>query len=154
MRGKRGRQAIAGPATEFIRDGDDILAIIIRSHLDEPGLHFPTPKEYNLQVGVHIRPAGEVIAAHVHKSIAEPVDLPIQEFLYVERGRLRVDLFDREEELFSTVEVGAGDSILLLMGHKIELLEDTKIIEVKQGPYQTRGKDKRPLKGMADDTSL
>ena len=33
------------------------------------------------------------------------------------------------------------------MGHQIELLEDVKIIEVKQGPYQTREMDKRPLKG-------
>ncbi len=137
---------MATPGTEFIRDGDDILAIIIRRELDEPGLHFPTPKEYNLQVGVHIRPAGEVISAHIHKSIENPVDLPIQEFLYVERGRLKVDLYDREEELFETVEVGPGDSILLLMGHRIELLEDTKIIEIKQGPYQTKEKDKRPLK--------
>ena len=138
---------MAAPATEFIRDGEDILAIIIRSTLNEPGLHFPTPKEYNLQVGVHIRPAGEVISPHIHKKIEGLVDLPIQEFLYVEEGRLKVDLYDRNEDLFTTVEVGPGDSILLLMGHQIELLEDVKIIEVKQGPYQTREMDKRPLKG-------
>lgn len=138
---------MAAPATEFIQDGEDILAIIIRSTLNEPGLHFPTPKEYNLQVGVHIRPAGEVISPHIHKKIEGLVDLPIQEFLYVEEGRLKVDLYDRNEDLFTTVEVGPGDSILLLMGHQIELLEDVKIIEVKQGPYQTREMDKRPLKG-------
>ena len=131
---------------EYIKDGGDVLAIVIRVGLSDEGLHFVTPGEFNLQVGVHVRPCGEVIPAHIHLNIEGLVNLPIQEFLYVEKGRLKIDLYDRNEDLFTSTEVGPGDSILLLMGHKVEFLEDVKIVEIKQGPYQCKEKDKRPLK--------
>lgn len=132
---------------EQIRKGEETLAIIIRASLSEPGLHFITPNEYNLQLGVHIRPAGECIPAHVHKEIKGAVNLPIQEFLYIEKGRLRIDLFDGDEKFHSTVELGPNDAILLLKGHAIEFIEDVKIVEIKQGPYFSKEQDKRPLKG-------
>ncbi|MEW5946120.1 MAG: hypothetical protein AB1742_07980 [bacterium] len=132
---------------EEIRDGGDVLAVIVRSTLTEQGRYFVTPGEYNLQLGVHIRPAGETIPPHVHRSIEGLVSLPIQEFLYLEKGRMKIRLYDGAEKYHSSVELGPGDSILLLRGHSIEFLEDVKIVEIKQGPYYTREKDKRPLKG-------
>jgi hypothetical protein len=40
-------------------------------------------------------------------------------------------------------ELCAGDIVLLASGgHGFEVLEDTKIVEVKQGPYDGKSKDK------------
>lgn len=133
-------------SVEKIKDGHDILAIIVRSTFSEPGLHFITPKEFNLQLGIHIRSAGDKIPPHTHKRIENILELPIQEFLFIEKGRIRVDLFNKDEDYHSTVELQAGDSILLLRGHYIEFLKDTKIIEIKQGPYYSKEHDKRPIR--------
>lgn len=131
---------------EYIKDGSDVLAIIIRVSFSEEGMLFVTPGEFNLQVGVHVRPAGEVIPAHIHLNIETVVTLPIQEFLYIEKGRVKVDLYDKNEDFYTSTVIGPGDSILLLGGHKIEFLDDVKIVEIKQGPYQCKEKDKRMLK--------
>ena len=51
-------------------------------------------------------------------------------------GRIRVELFDDDGAKLKTVVLKAGDSILLARGgHKVTVLENAKIIEVKQGPY-------------------
>lgn len=132
---------------EHIKDGEETLAIIIRGSLSEPGLHFVTPNDYNLQLGVHIRPAGESIPPHVHKEIKGLLNIPIQEFLYVERGRIKIDLYGNDDKYHSTAELGPNDAILLLKGHGIEFMEEVKLVEIKQGPYYSKEQDKRPLKG-------
>lgn len=137
------------PVEKISKDGD-ILAIIVRNALSEKGLHFITPNEYNLQLGVHIRPAGEQIPPHVHKQIEGIITLPIQEFLFLQEGRIKIDLFDKDEDFYVSVELDPGDSILLLRGHSIEFLENVKIVEIKQGPYYSKEKDKRPLKGTTE----
>lgn len=44
------------------------------------------------------------------------------------------------------VELLTGDTIFLVDGgHGFEMLEDTKIIEVKQGPYLGKDEDKRMI---------
>ena len=46
----------------------------------------------------------------------------------------------------------SGDVILLVSGgHDFEMLEDTEMIEVKQGPYAGED-DKECFEGLIDDT--
>lgn len=128
-----------------IKDGEDIAAIIIKSTFQEPGAHFPTPEYFNLQVGIHNRPAGTAIKPHVHKTIKELRDVPVQEFFILEKGRVRVDLFSREEKFIAACELEAGDSAIIISGHGMEFLEESRIVEVKQGPYRGVEADKKMI---------
>ena len=47
-----------------------------------------------------------------------------------------MDLYDEERRHVATRELRAGDVILIAAGgHGFRMLEDTVLLEVKQGPY-------------------
>ena len=53
-------------------------------------------------------------------------------------GKIKVDLYDKVKNVFiETVIIQKGEIIVMLDGgHLIEILEDSKFVEVKQGPYE------------------
>jgi hypothetical protein len=58
------------------------------------------------------------------------------EVLLVQAGRCEVDIYDKGCRLVATPELAAGDLIVLLAGgHGFRMLEDTVLLEIKQGPY-------------------
>jgi hypothetical protein len=60
-----------------------------------------------------------------------------------------VDFYNEEQTYLESVMLTAGDTILLAAGgHGFEMLEDTEIIEVKQGPY-AEYKDKTRFSGIS-----
>jgi mannose-6-phosphate isomerase-like protein (cupin superfamily) len=127
--------AAATTPVERIEHGGDLLALIVRSHFAQPGVHFFTPNDFSQQLGVMCHPAGKVIGAHVHKPVRRTVAFT-QETLFIRRGRLRVDFYGDDQVYLESRELGAGDVILLIRGgHGFEVLQDLEMIEVKQGPY-------------------
>jgi mannose-6-phosphate isomerase-like protein (cupin superfamily) len=80
-------------------------------------------------------PEGKVIQPHVHNLIMREVKYT-QEVLVIRKGKVRVDFYaDNQEYLESTI-LKTGDIILLASGgHGFEMLEETEMIEIKQGPY-------------------
>ena len=59
-----------------------------------------------------------------------------QEVLFLRRGKVKVELFSSDHQYLQTSILQSGDVILLCGGgHSFEMLEDSSIIEVKQGPY-------------------
>lgn len=129
---------------ERIVSGDQLLAIIVRSQATiEKKYNFLTDQQNPLQLGVSQYATGERIAAHVH--LRTEITAPSgNEFILVKSGRLRVNLFDgATREKLAVEELGAGDMILLVSGgHGFEVLEACQIVEVKQGPYLSKEKDK------------
>ena len=120
---------------ETIMDGLEPIALIIKAQFDKPGLHFFTPLNFSQQVAHMRHPAGHKIAPHVHNPVNRQV-LYTQEVLLVRKGRLRVNLFASTRKLLGSRVLESGDVILLCGGgHSIEMLEETSMIEVKQGPY-------------------
>ena len=64
------------------------------------------------------------------------------EAIVVLDGSIEVEIYDNNEILIKKVLLNEKDSILMLSGgHKINVLEDSKFIEFKQGPYDPE-KDK------------
>jgi mannose-6-phosphate isomerase-like protein (cupin superfamily) len=58
------------------------------------------------------------------------------EFLYFERGKAKVIVFDEAWNAVAEEVVNGGDFLLFLDGgHSVDMLEPTRFIEVKQGPY-------------------
>jgi hypothetical protein len=134
-----GLGAAAEQPLEEVTDGDSVLAVVLRASFDEPGVHFFSRGEFSQQLGFLGHPAGHVIAPHVHNPAPREV-VNTQEALFVRRGRLRVDLYRQDRTYVTSRTLSTGDVILLAEGgHGFEILEDSDIIEVKQGPYAGDG---------------
>jgi len=123
------------PTVETIVDGLEPIALIVRAGFDEPGLHFLTPPSFSQQVAVMRHPQGKHIAPHVHNLVSRQV-LYTQEVIWIRKGRVKVSLYNSHHKLICTPVLVANDLILLCGGgHAFEMLEETTMVEVKQGPY-------------------
>ena len=120
---------------ESINFGDSTLAVILRTNFHATGIKFFTPNEFSQQLGYMNRPQGYVIPPHVHNAVAREVQFT-KEVLFIKRGKVRVDFYDDEQNYLESRVLNAGDVVLLAFGgHGFEMLEDSEIIEIKQGPY-------------------
>jgi hypothetical protein len=120
---------------ETIVDGLEPIALIIRADFDAEGLHFFTPESFSQQVAYMRHTKDKVIEPHVHNLVARQV-LYTQEVLLVRKGLVEVSLYNGGKEFITSRVLKAGDLILLCGGgHALKMLEETSMIEVKQGPY-------------------
>lgn len=120
---------------ETIVDGLEPIALILRADFDAAGLHFFTPDSFSQQVAYMRHPKDKVIEPHVHNLVARQV-LYTQEVLLVRKGRVEVNLYTSRKSFLTSRVLGTGDLILLCGGgHSFRMLEETSMIEIKQGPY-------------------
>ena len=118
-----------------ITHNNQLQAIIISNKFNEEGIHFFTPDEFSQQLAFMKHPKGKKIQAHVHNSVPREVEYT-QEVLFIRKGKVRVDFFDITQKYIESYILETGDVILLAHGgHSFEILEETEMIEVKQGPY-------------------
>ncbi len=120
---------------EYIKNKKEIYAIILRSSFEDEGIKFLTPDDFSQQLGYMNRPKGYIIQPHMHNKIQRSVTLT-QEVLFVKKGKVKVNFYDNEKVYTESTILNTGDFILLASGgHGFEMLEQSEIIEVKQGPY-------------------
>lgn len=120
---------------ETVSFDGQVAAIIVRNEFRPDGIQFVTPDDFSQQLGYMRRPSGYQIQPHIHLHVDRKATLT-QEVLYVRRGRVRVDFYREDESYVDSREIATGDVILLSRGgHGFEMLEETELIEVKQGPY-------------------
>ena len=120
---------------EIKSDDGKIIAIVVKRDFEKDGVNFISKKEFPLQVGISSYRKGDTIKAHFHIEKEIKID-KIQEVVHIESGRAMVNLYDLNGKKFQSVELSEGDTIFFVDGgHGFEMLDDTKIIEVKQGPY-------------------
>jgi len=125
------------------------LAIIIRSSFHKEGIEFFTNDDSSQQLGYMNRPKDYVIEPHRHNIIPRAVHLT-QEVLFIKSGKVRVDFYDNSQAYLASRILLAGDVILLADGgHGFKMLEQSEIIEVKQGPYNGE-RDKVRFEPVAD----
>jgi len=112
------------------------VAIILRKDIAVSGLTFFTEPDNAFQVGLHHQPKGLILAPHVHTMTHPIVINEIQEVLMILSGSIRLTLYSQDGKKLGERILKANDSVLLLReGHQIEYLEETRMFEVKQGPY-------------------
>lgn len=120
---------------EIISNKSCQFAIIIRQSYSNEGIKFFTPNHYSQQLGYMKRPASYQIAPHMHNIVKREVSLT-QEVLLIKSGSVRIDFYDESSEYVKSTIVNAGDVVLLANGgHGFTMLEESEIIEIKQGPY-------------------
>ncbi len=120
---------------EKIFHNNVVLSIIIRRDFKANGIEFFTNDDHSQQLGYMNRPKDYVIKPHVHNLVPREVVLT-QEVLFIKSGKVRVDFYDDDQVYLESRDLDAGDVILLAAGgHGFKMIEDSEIIEVKQGPY-------------------
>ncbi len=135
---------------EKVEHINSILAFIIRSNFNAEGIHFFTPNDFSQQLAYMNRPKGYIISPHVHNPVVREV-LYTKEVLFIKSGKVRVDFYDDEKEYLESRVLLTGDVILLAFGgHGFEMIEESEIIEVKQGPYAGE-EDKVRFDPVSDD---
>jgi len=120
---------------ERILHKDVLLSMIIRADYKKDGIDFFTPDEFSQQLGYMNRPKDYVIAPHRHNLIERKV-MYTQEVLIIRSGKVRADFYDDNQNYIKSSILFPGDVILLASGgHGFQMIEQSEIIEVKQGPY-------------------
>lgn len=115
---------------------DQVLAIIIYANYKAEGISFFTPDNYPQQLAYMNRPKGYKIVPHVHNPVIREV-MFTQEVLFIKTGKIRIDFYEESKKYIESRVIQKGDVVLLANGgHGFEMLEESEIIEVKQGPYQ------------------
>ena len=121
-----------------------IYAFVLRANAtSNEKYNFLTSPQDPLQLGMNFYDAGETIKAHYH--LPRKVETTqINEFILIGEGSATLTLFDADDHTpFTELLLEKGDAVLLLAGgHAFKVHERTKIVEVKQGPYDGKTKDK------------
>lgn len=120
---------------EQIIINDQLIAIIIYNEFNKDGLEFFTPGDFSQQLGYMKHNKGDTIQEHKHLLHTREIKLT-QETLFIKRGHVKINFYADDNTYFTNRELKTGDVILLASGgHGFEFLEETEMIEVKQGPY-------------------
>ncbi len=120
---------------EQITHNNKLLSVIIRVNYKSDGIEFFTPSNFSQQIGYMNRKKNHVIPPHTHNIVKREVNLT-QEVLFIKSGKVRVDYYDQDKKYLESRILYKGDVVLLAGGgHGFEMLEDSEMIEVKQGPY-------------------
>lgn len=130
-------------AIKEIKDKGRVIAIYYPRSLRPNGIQFLTPQTYPLQIGLHEYPkTGKHVPAHYHPHLKYNVK-NTQEFLYLEKGRVDVVVYNLKWVKKAKLKMSAGDSVLFVdCGHEVIFKKGSRMIEVKQGPYPGDAKAK------------
>jgi len=129
---------------DTIKDGDIIIANIIRNGEWPEGLKFYTDDKDFVQVSTWNYDKGKHLKAHSHKVCVRDSSRT-QEVVMVKNGKMKADFYNEEGKLIKEDCLNKGDiAIIYAGGHAYDILEDkTLIFEVKNGPYPGIENDKK-----------
>lgn len=120
----------------YIKNKKDLLAIIVKKKLQtKKGINFLTPNNFNIQFAFMNHKKFHLIKPHLHfkKKIGK---INTAEVLYIIKGKLRIDFYNKEKNYLFSKIINTGDTIMLInQGHGFKTLKKTIMFEVKQGPY-------------------
>lgn len=129
---------------EIYGDTNNPSAIVIRRNFSVSGIQFFSPSSFSQQIGLMTRSAGYHVPPHRHNSVERKITVT-QEVLLIRSGNCQVNLFSDANEIEHSIELTAGDVILLAHGgHEVIMMSQCDILEVKQGPY-AGDQDKSPV---------
>jgi mannose-6-phosphate isomerase-like protein (cupin superfamily) len=132
---------------EYCYNNSELYCIIIRSGFNNESVAFFTPDNFSQQIGYLPHKKNAIIKPHVHLHSKREVYYT-QEVLFIKEGKVKVNFYDLDEKYLFSEIIMKGDFILLCGGgHGFEIIEDTRMIEIKQGPFLGED-DKRRFEGI------
>jgi hypothetical protein len=140
------------PTFEEISHQGKTIAIILHRDFSVSESRFFSPADFSQQLGFLVHRKGHTIPAHFHKKIQRRITLT-QEVLLIKKGEIQANLYSSEQEFLTSRLLRTGDIIFLCSGgHGFTMLQDSEIVEVKQGPYSGRDSDKENFVGIENDS--
>lgn len=128
----------------FSRANPEILLHIIHQKGDfsEPRFNLSTEEEY-IQARTILFSKDEEVPAHKHLEI-DKVGKLTQEVLIIIEGELEASYYDIDNSFIKKIVLKEGDcAVTFRGGHSFKALtNNTKLYEVKNGPYYGKEKDK------------
>ena len=132
-----------------VRQNGDIYALVVTPEDFRPGCRFFSAPEWPLQLGMLTSSQGHEISPHLHLKHEGRLVQSTQEFLLVVSGRMEIDFYDESARCFYTDTILPGEAVLQVKGgHGFRFPEVTRLIEIKQGPYLGKEKDKVAIPEM------
>lgn len=123
--------------------GEGVVAILLMADRQSyeakysPGIHFITKPTNPLQVAVMSRAAGEIVKPHIHPARQRIIHSTGEVFI-VRSGQVIVDLYNSSKQYLDSKFMNPGDVLIAIAGgHAFTFVEDSEVIEVKQGPYDS-----------------
>jgi mannose-6-phosphate isomerase-like protein (cupin superfamily) len=118
-----------------------VYGFVLRKDATPDKTTFYSHPDDSQQVGHVVYQKGSKIPRHVHRIIKREIERTT-EVLVVQSGACKCHFHDSAGLVMLTVELGTGDVLCILDGaHSFEFIQDTVLLEVKQGPYL--GKDEK-----------
>jgi len=112
-----------------------LLAIVIKKEDIIKDKNFITNNDEEFQVASFNLKKDTIIEKHYHPPQQRKVR-HTSEVITVLEGKIKVSIFDEDQSFITEKVLCQGETVALLKGgHGIEILEDAKFIESKQGPY-------------------
>jgi hypothetical protein len=121
--------------TESIECDGQLIATIVRAEKMPEKTEFVTGDNVKQQVGFVVYPQGGQIPRHVHVPMERRI-VGTSEVLLVRKGMLEAEFYTDTKEYICTRILRQGDLLLLVSGgHGFTCMQDTVLLEIKQGPY-------------------
>ena len=129
-----GIQLAPGGYELVVSDGAE-LGRIVRADFAPQATTFVTPDHFRQQLGFIVYRAEQEIERHRHNPVQRKI-VGTPEVVLVRSGRCLVDFYSESDAFVASIELRQGDVIVFHSGgHGFRMLEDTVLMEVKQGPF-------------------
>ena len=126
---------------EIFREEELVAQVFDLLNIPE-GLDFLTEDGSFIQVGTWNYKMKTKLPAHFHNDF-ERTSMRTQEVVIVLSGKIKCNLYTKKGELIDSVILDQNKIIIQYADvHEYELLEDSKVLEVKNGPYFGPDKDR------------
>lgn len=108
---------------------------VVNVNSTELGLNFITTDDKSIQVGIWNYKKNKLLNPHFHNIYERRAQIT-SESVYVVKGKVLSRVYDLEKNIICEVTLCTGDLIVQFSGiHEYEILEDSIVIENKNGPY-------------------
>ena len=121
---------------------DELYSSVFDLKNIKEGLDFITSDNSFIQVGTWDYQEGKILDAHYHNTF-ERKSFITQEVVLVVQGSIVCNLYTIEGEFITSEEINQGQLIIQYQGiHEYEIKKDSKVLEIKNGPYFGPEKDR------------
>ena len=121
---------------------DELYSRIFDLNNISEGLDFLTNDDSFVQVGTWKYEKGKILDAHYHNTF-ERKSYITQEVVLVLEGTIICNLYTTDGEFIASEEIKQNQLIIQFQGiHEYEIMDNSKVLEIKNGPYFGPDKDR------------
>ena len=112
-----------------------LLALILRRNYFPNDINFISQPDNNLQIATMSRGKSKESKPHRHVDNVRTI-VGTSEVIIVTRGKIQISIYDFDDKPLATYKLKKLDVVYFLEGgHSIKFGRNSRIYEIKQGPY-------------------